>query len=384
VAGDFDRHRGVLEAVAWWGEQHGVTALQLGALARAAFVTGDFDRVLAFCGPASGELRRQGRLGSLAQLLVFQTFAAMYTGRWDITRVAADEARRLAEETQQPVWFACAVLGQANLAALHGESDRAHDVLKDAERVAVYTANGALLNGVLLSRGLAELGRERPADAYAHLRRMTVAADPAYHRTQRAWAIDYLAEAALACGEVEDARGILRELDEHVVGLPSSGVRRSVSYAHALLATDDEAESMFARAYDLDAVTSPWYRARLDLAHGSWLRRHRRSAASRPHLQSALYTFEALSARAWADRAARELRAGGARDAPVGSGPPAELSPQEWQIAQLAAAGLSNRDIGQQLYLSHRTVGSHLYRIFPKLGITSRNQLQGYLQARES
>jgi ATP/maltotriose-dependent transcriptional regulator MalT len=373
----------VLEAVAWWGEQNGVTALQLGALARAAFVTGDFDRVLAFCGPASGELRRQGRLGSLAQLLVFQTFAAMYTGRWDITRVAADEARRLAEETQQPVWFACAVLGQANLAALHGESDRAHDVLQDAERVAVYTANGALLNGVLLSRGLAELGRERPADAYAHLRRMMIAGDPAYHRTQRAWAVDYLAEAALACGEVEDARGILRRLDERVAGIPSSGVMRSVSYAHALLATDDEAEATFARAYALAAVTSPWYRARLDLAHGSWLRRHRRAAASRPHLQSALYTFRALSARAWADRAARELRAGGARDAPVPSGPPAELSPQEWQIAQLAAAGLSNRDIGQQLYLSHRTVGSHLYRIFPKLGITSRNQLQGYLETRD-
>ncbi|GAB3443288.1 LuxR family transcriptional regulator [Phycicoccus ginsengisoli] len=383
VAGDFDRHRGVLEAAAWWGEQDGVTAVQLGALARAAFVTGDFDRVLAFCAPASGELRRQGRLGSLAQVLVFQTFAAMYTGRWDITRVAADEARRLAEETQQPVWFACAVLGQANLAALHGESDRAHDVLKDAERVAVYTANGALLNGVLLSRGLAELGRERPAEAYAHLRRMMVPADPAYHRTQRAWAVDYLAEAALACGEVEDARAILHGLDEHVAGIPSSGVRRSVSYAHALLATDEEAETMFARAYDLEATTSPWYRARLDLAHGSWLRRHRRAAASRPHLQSALYTFEALSARAWADRAARELRAGGSRDAPVPSGPPAELSPQEWQIAQLAAAGLSNRDIGQQLYLSHRTVGSHLYRIFPKLGITSRTQLQGYLQARE-
>ncbi len=59
-------------------------------------------------------------------------------------------------------------------------------------------------------------------------------------------------------------------------------------------------------------------------------------------------------------------------------------SPQEWQIAQLAASGLSNRDIGQQLYISHRTVGSHLYRIFPKLGITSRNQLHGYLQTRQA
>ena len=384
VAGDFDRHRRVHDAVAWWADRDTMTAIDLGSLARAAFVTGDFDRVLAFCAPALTELRRQGRLGSLAQVLVFQTFAAMYTGRWDVTRVAADEARRLSAETQQPVWFACAVLGQANLAGLRGESDQAQEVLKEAERIAVNTGNGALLNGVLLSRGLAELGRERPAEAYTHLRRMMVSTDAAYHRTQRAWAVDYLAEAALASGQTADARGILRALERDIGDVPTSGIVRSVRYAHALLATDEEdAESMFERAYALGPVSSPWYRARLDLARGSWLRRQRQVTASRPHLQSALYTFRALQAQAWAHRAARELRAGGVKDLVVTPGPQAELSPQEWQIAQLAAAGLSNRDIGQQLYLSHRTVGSHLYRIFPKLGITSRNQLQAYLQARQ-
>ena len=57
----------------------------------------------------------------------------------------------------------------------------------------------------------------------------------------------------------------------------------------------------------------------------------------------------------------------------------AQLSPQELQIAQLAADGLTNREIGERLYLSHRTVGSHLYRLFPKLGITSRSQLAAVL-----
>ena len=52
-----------------------------------------------------------------------------------------------------------------------------------------------------------------------------------------------------------------------------------------------------------------------------------------------------------------------------------ELTPQELQVAQMAAAGLSNRQIAERMYLSHRTVGAHLYRIYPKLGITSRNQL---------
>ncbi|WP_330473746.1 ATP-binding protein [Terrabacter sp. C0L_2] len=383
VAGDFDRHGEVLTSVARWAERDTVTALQLGSLARAAFVTADFDRVLTFCSPALIELRRQGRLGSLAQVLVFQSFAAMYTGRWDITRVAADEARRLAEETQQPVWLACAILGQANLAALRGESEAAHSVLKEAERIAVLTGNGALLNGVLLSRGFAELGRERPAEAYAHLRRMTDRTDAAFHRTQRAWAVDYLAEAAVGCGETDDARGILASLEEEIGGARSPGVIRAVSYAHALLAPEEEAAARFADAYDLGATASPWYRARLDLARGSWLRRHRQVTASRTHLQSAFYTFEALHAQGWARRAARELRAGGAKEALTAEVPRADLSPQEWQIAQLAAAGLSNRDIGQQLYLSHRTVASHLYRIFPKLGITSRTQLHAYLQERQ-
>ena len=58
-----------------------------------------------------------------------------------------------------------------------------------------------------------------------------------------------------------------------------------------------------------------------------------------------------------------------------------ELSPQELQIARMAAAGLTNREIGERLYLSHRTVGSHLYRIFPKLGVTSRAQLRDALAA---
>jgi DNA-binding NarL/FixJ family response regulator len=56
-----------------------------------------------------------------------------------------------------------------------------------------------------------------------------------------------------------------------------------------------------------------------------------------------------------------------------------QLTPQELQIAQMAATGLSNRDIGQSLYLSHRTIGSHLYRIFPKLGVTSRSELRDVL-----
>ncbi|HKC83068.1 MAG TPA: helix-turn-helix transcriptional regulator [bacterium] len=100
---------------------------------------------------------------------------------------------------------------------------------------------------------------------------------------------------------------------------------------------------------------------------------------SRAPLREAAQSFKALGLLRFAERARRELRASG--EAPRRRVPEAwaQLTPQELQIAQLAAEGLSNREIGERLYLSHRTVGSHLYRLFPKLGVTSRTQLRDAL-----
>jgi DNA-binding NarL/FixJ family response regulator len=100
---------------------------------------------------------------------------------------------------------------------------------------------------------------------------------------------------------------------------------------------------------------------------------------SRAPLREAAETFDALGLLRYAERARPELRASGERVRSRGPGGWSQLSPQELQIAQLAAEGLSNRQIGEQLYLSHRTVESHLYRLFPKLGVTSRAQLRDAL-----
>src|SRR5262249_3359545 len=81
----------------------------------------------------------------------------------------------------------------------------------------------------------------------------------------------------------------------------------------------------------------------------------------------------------WAERARQELRATGETSREPDAGAVEQLTPQELEIATLAAAGLTNREIGQRLYLSHRTVGSHLYHVFPKLGITSRSELAAAL-----
>jgi DNA-binding CsgD family transcriptional regulator len=147
-----------------------------------------------------------------------------------------------------------------------------------------------------------------------------------------------------------------------------------------MLATGD-AQALFDTAFGAGLAAWPLHRARLQLAHGMWLRRHQHAGDSRAPLRAARDTFDALGTDAWAERARRELRAAGER-----SGQPPQraldlLGPQELQISRLAAEGLSNREIGQQLYLSHRTVRNHLYRIFPKLGITSRAELAAVVGA---
>jgi DNA-binding NarL/FixJ family response regulator len=115
------------------------------------------------------------------------------------------------------------------------------------------------------------------------------------------------------------------------------------------------------------------------------LRRRRRIVDARAHLQAALSEFERVGAGGLVDRTAAELRAAGSgrapsptpRDTPDVAG---NLTPQELQIVRLAASGLSNKEIADQVYLSHRTVGAHLYRAFPKLGVTTRAQLADLLR----
>ena len=103
--------------------------------------------------------------------------------------------------------------------------------------------------------------------------------------------------------------------------------------------------------------------------------REGRLAEAREPLRTARDTFDRLGAAPWAQAARDELREAGETSDTSKFRPRNALTPQELEIARLAAAGLSNKDIGRQLYLSHRTVGGHLYRVFPKLDITSRAQL---------
>jgi DNA-binding NarL/FixJ family response regulator len=92
-------------------------------------------------------------------------------------------------------------------------------------------------------------------------------------------------------------------------------------------------------------------------------------------LRAALRVFDVIGARSWAERARAELRATGESVAPAEQTGQDQLTPQDLQVVRLAATGLSNRDIGAQLFISPRTVGYHLYKAFPKLGVAGRHEL---------
>jgi len=142
-----------------------------------------------------------------------------------------------------------------------------------------------------------------------------------------------------------------------------------------VLADDDQVDGRFQEVLKADLRRWPFQRARGLLAYGQWLRRQRRITESRAPLREARDAFDALGCDAFGDQARRELRASGEASRRRDPSARDQLTAQELQIAHLAAQGMSNREIGQQLYVSHRTVATHLYRIYPKLGIAARNQL---------
>ena len=350
----------------------------LGAFA--AMAVNDMDSAFNLLPPAISAYRAQGRLALLAQVLSAQAWVGILLGRWTASRPAGDEAARLAAETKQPLFLADAQTAQAALAGLRGDESLAQRLASEAEGVTLPVGGRAVLCKAQLARGFAALSAGRFADAYSSLRRTFDPADPAYHHGGRLWALAEYVEAAALSGHRAEASAIVEGVRSISTTARTPWLLQSLRFSSPFLADDDEAEAAFTAALVGDPITSPFLRARLELAHGSWLRRHRRLADSRPPLQAAQDRFDALGAIGWSERAGQELRASGVTRRRRTLDAWDQLSPQELQIAHMAAQGLSNRDIAQELYLSPRTVGSHLYRIFPKLGVATRGQLHMALE----
>jgi DNA-binding CsgD family transcriptional regulator len=345
----------------------------------AARAIGDHDSADRFLRSATAQLRAQGRLGVLAQVLVMRAWVAIARGSWAPAQLLVDESGRLAAEAGQSWWRTGSLIAQATLSGVRGQTETAERLVAEAEQTAIPQGLHDLICMIAFARGVTWLGAGRPAGALEHVSRVFDPADPAFHQAARFMSITYLADAAAQSGQPQVAVPIVRELETLAQRTPSPTLRTGLVYARAVLAPDDRAEQLFDVALRSDLRHHPFDHARLQLAYGAWLRRHRRISESRAPLRAARQVFGALGCAPWEERARQELRASGEQSQRRAPAAHDQLSTQELQIAQLAATGMTNREIGQQLYLSPRTVGSHLYRLFPKLGVTSRNLLAGAL-----
>jgi DNA-binding CsgD family transcriptional regulator len=195
------------------------------------------------------------------------------------------------------------------------------------------------------------------------------------------WALVELIEAAVRSGKSETAAEALRRLTEITSASATNWALGVDARSRALLSDHDTAERLYRESIELLGRT----RMRADLArahllYGEWLRRQRRRIDARAQLRVAYEMLEAMGMEAFAERAGRELRATGetTRKRSVATGDE-QLTAQEALIARMARDGLSNPEIAARMFISARTVQYHLRKVFAKLGIESRTQLDRVL-----
>ena len=339
------------------------------------------------CREALRRVVRDGRGGGAAtsavNALLMLCHDAFLDGRWDEARRTAEEGvtwgRTLGYELIALPGLYCLAL----VAAVRGDEEATRTLTEEMTAWAAPRGVTMLEHFACRVRGLAALGRDDYEEAY----RQATAISPAGQLVAHApvalgMALD-LVEAAVRSGRQADAEAHVAAVQQAEVFRLRPRLALIADGAAGVAASGPDprrAEQHFDRALAVpDAALYPFEHARVQLAYGAHLRRTRAMHASRRQLTAALRTFTRLGARPWADRAEQELRVSGLTHRSATDGGAAPLSAQEYRIASLAASGLTNKQIATRLHLSPRTVSSHLYRVFPKLGIGTRAALRDAL-----
>ncbi len=341
-------------------------------LCGSGLVVGQDDQVGELAEVLIGEAREQGRIALLAPLLFFRAEAELFGGRPGESRIAAGEGLRIAEDIGQPQWISQLTAFLAYGAALRGdeESCRAYADRAVAEEFGGTQSVGAPWAHAALA--LLALGQGRLDQAQAELDHMTV--EPARHHVSGLRTLVDQVEVAARLGDTDRAVAAQEQLGAWSRRTGQAWIAAGAARGAAMLAEGADAEEHF-----LAALTAqrPFDEARTRLLYGEWLRRDKRKVDARTQLEQALELFDRLEAGPWRERTRAELAAlGVGAAARPAAGPLSVLTPQESQIVRLAAQGLSNREIAARLLLSHRTVGHHLYKAYPKLGVLSRGELR--------
>ncbi|MGW6122033.1 helix-turn-helix transcriptional regulator [Nocardia sp. NPDC055165] len=340
-------------------------------LCGSGLVVGQDEQVEELAGELIRECREQGRIGLLAPLLFFRSEGLLFGGRPRESRIAAEEGLRIAQDSGQAQWISQIHAFLAYLAALQGDSASCRD---HAERAAAEEFGGPGAVGASWAHAavaLLALGEGRLEQARTELAQMTI--EPARHHVIGLRTLPDQIEVAVRLGATDRATEALDRLTAWSQRTEQEWIAALAARGRALLADGPAAEQHFVAAL---AANRPFDEARTRLLYGEWLRRDKRKVDARTQLEQATALFDRLGAAPWSERARTELGALGVGTGTRASGGPLSLlTPQESQIVRLAAQGLSNREIAARLFLSHRTVGHHLYKAYPKLGVLSRGEL---------
>lgn len=325
----------------------------------------------------AAEHRTRGGAGRLPTVLFFIVEGEVFTGRHLDALATATEALGLARDTGQQQWGSQFSSVLAYLDAAEGEETACR---RNAEEGLAGATAGAISPGAPWahwSLGLLDLGLGRAEAALARFERLT--REPMRHHICATRSAPDLVESAVRVGAPERAAEPLVRFELWAKAVQQLWADALVLRCRGLLATDAQAEAFYTAALELhDQDGRALEYARTALLYGEWLRRAQRKAEARGWLNDAQEVFDRLGMRPWAERTRGELTATGAQTQGPrpAEGVAASLTPQELQITRLTAQGLSNRDIAAQLFLSHRTVGYHLYKAYPKLGVASRSELK--------
>jgi len=314
--------------------------------------------------------RDAGALAVLPQALVYRAGAHMFAGEFAAAARLIEEANSITAATD---YYAPVRYHSLLLVAWRGDPEVAVKMIQAAAANGKARGEGRVIGLTGFATAVLYNGLARYEEAFVAARDAGEYEDLGFYGP----CLVELIEAAARSGEQEASASALRRFEERAVASGTDYAFGVLASSRALLADDELAEGLYIEAIErLERTPIIVHRARAHLRYGEWLRRVNRRIDARRQLNEAHEMFVQMGAQAFAERARRELIGVGekVRRQPVSSG--GELTAQEEQIARLASDGLTNQEIGAQLFISTHTVEWHLRKVFVKLGITSRRQLR--------
>ena len=316
--------------------------------------------------------RAQGALATLPGALNAQAWCEVLAGRIEAAEALVAEAEEIASATGAPATPGASEILKLGILCWRGDERKARPLAESVAAEALARGQGLGMTIVEYMLTILELGLGRYEEARVYALRV-FAEDVLWFGSA---ALADAVEAAVRAGDKDAARAALTRLSERASASRTPWGLGLLARAQALLASDEAAEPLLRESLDhLGRSGLATELARTHLLYGEWLRRVRRRRDARVHLRAAHQLFEAMGAGAFAHRARVELLATGEHARVRAPDTRDQLTPQEQQIARLAAEGESNAQIAAQLFISPHTVAYHLHKVFGKLNVTSRNQL---------